>query len=83
MPAVLSVDMCTTKLAGCGPISNEVPPDWDERAFRLASRTLEYLWLRIACQYSKRSVVLKVMELYNLAIMYAVTIDTKVFGSVV
>jgi hypothetical protein len=49
MPPVLSVDMCTTKLAGCGPISSEVPSDWDERAFRLASRTFEYLWLRIAC----------------------------------
>jgi hypothetical protein len=50
VPAVPSVVMCTTELTGCGPISTEVPPDWDERAFRLASRTLEYLWFRIACQ---------------------------------
>jgi hypothetical protein len=49
IPAVLSVDMCTTEFTGCGPISSDVLPDWDERAFRLASRTFEYLWLRIAC----------------------------------
>jgi len=49
IPTALSVDMCTTEFTGCDPISSEVPPDWDERAFRLASRTFEYLWLRIAC----------------------------------